>query len=110
MTEQNGARAKCFDRCSGMGDEQYRSSLIHHQTDSRITLGLKKLVAHRKRLINDEDFGLKMHLHSKSKPHKHATRIGFYRLIKVITDIGEFHNIREFFVKPPFIDSKDRAI
>src|SRR5690606_39123496 len=93
VTEEDGARAKGLDCRCGMGYEQHRRSVIHHRTDCRVALGLKELVTNGKSLIDDQNLGIKMHLDGKSKPYKHTAGIGFHRLVKVIPNIGEFHDI-----------------
>ena len=76
-----------------MGNHQNGGAVLPDLFHTPVALGLKKDVAYRQRLVDDQNLRLHINRKRKSQPHKHTAGIRLNGLIDEISDIGKLQNI-----------------
>ena len=71
-----------------MADEDDRPRLLELAQEAHALLS-EEHVADRQRLVDHQDVGIDMGDDRECKADVHATRIGLYRLLDEVTDVGE---------------------
>ena len=64
----------------------------------RIALCLEKYISNGQRLVDDQNLRVNVYCNCKSKTHKHTAGVGLYGLIYIVSDIGKFKDLGEFFL------------
>src|SRR5262245_10789534 len=82
-------------RLEVMRHEENRHALLLHLLDASHAALLKENVADRKRLVDDEDIGIKMDRDGKRQANEHAARIRFYRPVDEVADFRKLFNRRD---------------
>src|SRR5208283_1027408 len=67
-------------------------------------------VADGEGLVHQPDFGVHIDGHGEGQPHHHAARIGFYRLVDEVADLGEDLDILIALVDLPGGEAEDGAV
>ena len=93
-----------------MADKQQGGAARQDFLDAGHGFGLKRGIAHRQRLVHDQDIGLHMYLHRKCQPHRHARAVGLDRLIDVIADVGKRDDVGQQGVDARAAQAQNRTI
>ena len=67
MVEHRGAVADLAHEVGGVGDEQDRAALALEPLDALEALALERLVADRQHLVDEQDLGLDVDRHARSR-------------------------------------------
>src|SRR5205823_8316969 len=70
-------------------------AVLLHLLDAAQTSMLKERVAHRERLVNDQDLRIGGHRGGESETYIHAAGVGFDRLMNELADLSEALNFRQ---------------
>jgi len=81
--------AQLADVVGAVRAEQNGAAVVAKALDALDALLLEMLVAHRQRLVDDQQVGLQRRHQRKRQPHRHARRIGLHRPVDRLADLGE---------------------
>src|SRR5688572_25150624 len=95
LAENHGSRAEFPNGRHIMADKQYGSPAPRHLSDLVQALALELDVAHRKHLVDNEDFRAKVSGHGEGEPHVHATRVSFDRGVEELLHLSELDDCIE---------------
>ena len=68
-----------------------------HLLHAPITLALKRRIAHRQRLVNDQYLGLECREHRECEADRHARGIDPHRAIEEVAEVGKFLDLAHVF-------------
>ena len=67
--------------------------LLHDLANLAVALLAECLVANAQRLVDDEDLGVDVRADREPDARLHSARVGTHRLIDVVADVGELHDL-----------------
>ena len=91
-------------------DEQDRDAALPQFVDLAHAALPEVNVAHRQRLVHQQDFGIHVDRHREGQPHHHAARIGLHRLVDEVADLREGLDVLVALVDLPRGQPQNRAV